>query len=256
MFLRPYAAVALLIVCSLGSIGPATAAGGAPRPSVTPRIASTGTMVTVSGAGCYSTVDVSETAFMAPSHPKSVDHQTVVPDPSGAWSTEFSMPSAPAYVTSTCDGVSSPAVVVAPNDVFLGIANYSALTPAEIQITTSPLVDGSEFAVFDSSGNVLGAAIASFGTTTGRLPRSLGPAQVIAVGLRQPDAGIPELAFVPIARQIQLPLPSHPSVRRGRAEGYRHGQLSDGIGKLFGFASSSRHRSCCWLVRRPTEFCG
>lgn len=210
---RPYAAaVVLLILDSVSSIGPAVAGGQPTLTTIVPRVASTAAMVTVSGQGCFSAVDVAETAFMFPGHPKSVDHQTVVPDSSGAWSAVFSMPPAPAYVTATCDGVSSEAIVVAPNDVFLGNMSYSALGPAEIEITTSPLVEGSEFTVTDSSGGVLGTAVAQFGTATVRLPRSLGPAQVVALGLRQPDPGIPELPFVPIALRIQLPLPSHPSV--------------------------------------------
>ena len=40
--------------------------------------------LTVSSEGCFSSVDVAETAFMYPGHPKSVDHQTVVPGSSGA----------------------------------------------------------------------------------------------------------------------------------------------------------------------------
>ncbi len=121
------------------------------------------------------------------------------------------MPPAPAYVVATCDGVASAPVVVAPSDVLTGNMSYSALTPTEIEITTSPLVDGSDFTIFDMSGHVLGTAVASVGTATIRLARSLGPAQVIAVGLRQQDPGI-ALPYVPFARQIQLPLPSQPSI--------------------------------------------
>ena len=180
--------------------------------TVVPRVAPQGSsQVTVSGGGCASDVHVTATAFLFPGTPTSATDQTVTPGQAGTWSAVFSMPSAPAYVIATCDGVTSAPVVVAPSDVFTGSMSYSALTPTEIEITTSPLQDGSDFTIFDTSGNVLGTAVESFGTATVRLSRSLGPAQVIAVGLRQRDRDI-DLPYVPFARQVQLPLPSQPSI--------------------------------------------
>lgn len=155
--------------------------------------------------------DVVETAFLFPGHAISTTGQTVTPDSAGAWSAMFAMPSAPAYVTATCDGVQSASIVVAPNDVPTGNMSYAALTPTEIEITTSPLVEGSDFTIFDLSGNVLGNTVVVAGTATVRIPRSLGPAEVIAAGLRQQDPLI-NLPYVPIAPRVQLPLPSQPSV--------------------------------------------
>ena len=199
---------------SLGLVAP-TKVGSLPMAtSVNPRVAATNTPVTVSGTGCTSVVDVVETAFLFPGHPFSTTGQTVTPDSVGAWSAVFAMPSAPAYVTATCDGVQSVPIVVAPNDAPTGNMSYAALTPTEIEITTSPLVDGSDFTIFDLSGNVLGNTVAVAGTATVRIPRSLGPAEVIAAGLRQHDPGI-NLPFVPIAPRVQLPLQSQPSVVAG-----------------------------------------
>ena len=89
--------------------------------------------------------------------------------------------------------------------------SYSAVTPTDIQISTSPLVDGSEFSIFDRSGNELGHALAEFGTATVRIPRSAGPAQVIAMGLRRRDPLV-DLPYVPFALEMQLPLSSSPSI--------------------------------------------
>lgn len=214
MAIRFRAVVTLLfVVTAVDLVGPTTAAGPGPTGvSISPRVAPTFAIVTVSGSGCGSSVDIVETAFLAFAQPKSEITQTVTPGSSGAWSAEFPMPSAPAYVIAKCDGISSTPIVLSPNDVSVGSMTYSSLSPTEIEITTSPLVDGTEFAIFDQSGNVLGTTLTAFGTATLRLPRSLGPAQVIAVGLRQQDTGIPQLPYVPIARQIQLPLPSQSSV--------------------------------------------
>jgi len=203
----------LLVVTSVSVVGSTTAAGPGPTGiDIAPRVAPTLATVSVSGSGCNSNVEVVETAFLAFVVPITGTAQTVTPASSGEWSAVFPMPQAPAYVIATCDGVSSSPIAVAPNDVLVGDLIYSSLTLTDVVITTSPLVDGSEFAIFDPSGNVLGTTLAAFGTATVHLPRSLGPAQVIAVGLRQQDPGIPQLPYVPIARRIQLPLPTQTSV--------------------------------------------
>ena len=179
---------------------------------VAPRVAPLASPVTVSGGGCNSNVDVVETAFLPFVQPRTINTQTAIPDATGAWSVGFAMPSAPAYVIATCDGVPSAPVMVAPTDVIVGDMTYASLTLTEIVITASPLVEGTEFAVFDQSSQMLGTSVAAFGTATVRLSRSFGPAQVIAVGLRLTEPGFPVLPYLSIARRIQLPLPSLPSV--------------------------------------------
>ncbi len=147
----------------------------------------------------------------------------------------------------------SAPIVVAPSDVFTGNMSYSALTPTEIEITTSPLVDGIDFTIFDLAGNVLGTAVASFGTATVRLPRSLGPAQVIAVGLRQQDPGI-ALPYVPFARRIQLPLPSQPSIVADSAESPSAGNSVTASGNCSGSPHVFVTGRAGWLVRHPPGF--
>jgi hypothetical protein len=200
----------MLVLTSFTIIGAVPVVSEPLGMTIAPRVAAAFSTVTVSGAGCSSDVDVVETPFLFGTPPEVVSTQTVTPS-AGAWSSTFPMPRAPAFVIATCDGVSSTPIVVAPNDVATGSMSYAAVTPTDIQITTSPLFDGSEFSIFDRSGNELGHALARFGTATVRIPRSAGPAQVIAVGLRQHDPGI-DLPYVPFALEIQLPPSSSPSI--------------------------------------------
>ena len=99
---------ALVASTSLGLVAP-THVGSLPlATTVSPRVAATNTPVAVSGTGCTSVVDVVETAFLFPGQ-ISTTGQTVTPI-AGAWSAVFPMPSAPTYVTATCDGVQSAPV--------------------------------------------------------------------------------------------------------------------------------------------------
>lgn len=179
---------------------------------VSPRVAPTGASVVVSGSGCTSQVRIVVSAFLFPGPPTTPLDTVVTPSPGGSWSTTFGMPAAPAYVVATCDEVpSSPPIVVAPDDVDTGAMSYSALTPTDVEITTSPLQNGSEFAVFDGDGHLLDSSIVQLGMGTVRVPRALGPVEVRAVGLRSSDPGIP-LPYVPFSSTIQLPLAAAPTV--------------------------------------------
>ena len=203
--------VTLLVVTSLGLIRPAAVASVRLGVTVAPRVAPEGTAVTVSGGSCSSSVDVVEATYLG-YPPAVVTSRTVVPDSTGAWSTEFPMAHGATYVVATCDGVSSAPTVAAPSDVLaVPTLTYTEFTSTDIEITTSPLVDGSDFTIFDRSGNVLGSALAKYGTATVRLPRSLGLTSTIAVGLHQKQSDI-DLPYVPFVSKLFLPVPSQPSI--------------------------------------------
>lgn len=204
--------IAFAGVVALCLVSPVRVDGQPIGVQVSPRVAPTNTNITVSGSGCTSQVHVVATAFLFPGSPTVPLDTLVMPISTGSWTTTFPMPNAPAYVLATCDGMqSSPPIVISPNDVDTGAMSYFTFTPAYVEIVTSPLENGSEFAVFDEVGNLLDSAIAEFGIGTVRVPRTLGPATVRAIGLRAQDSGI-SLPYVPFSRTIQLPLASAPSI--------------------------------------------
>jgi hypothetical protein len=57
-------------------------------------------------------------------------------------------PPEPGYVTTECDSVASPPIVIAPSDVAVGALAIDGLSATSVTIKTSPLVAGSAFTVF------------------------------------------------------------------------------------------------------------
>jgi len=178
---------------------------------VSPIVAPIGSTVTVAGNGCAVDVHVTATGYLFPGPPATVADTIAHPAADGTWSTTFPMPAVPAYVLAECGGATPAPIVIAPSDGALGSLAPAAVSSSSVVISTSPLVNGSRFAVFDATGAMLASAVVAGGVGTVSVPRSLGPARVIAVGLRQPDPGI-ALPDVPIAAFVQLPLPATTSI--------------------------------------------
>jgi len=174
---------------------------------VTPVVASTGASVTVSGGGCTADVHVTATGFLFPGSPSVVADQTVAPALDGAWDVTFPMPPAPSYVLAECDGTTSAPVVIAPRDIPAGYLSPQSVTATDVVISTSPLVNGSTFAVFDFAGTLVASDTVASGVGTVVVPRSLGEPSLLALALRQQDPGI-QLPYVPLALRVEMPLAS------------------------------------------------
>jgi hypothetical protein len=177
----------------------------------TQRVAASGTPVHLSGSGCASAVHLTVTGFLFPNPPAVLVDTTVAPDPAGDWALDVPMPAMPAFVIAGCDGGDAAPVVIAPTDVDVGSMAPAAVTPTTVEVATSPLVDGSELAVFASDGSMLGSSTAVGGSASVSLPRSIGPGIVFVVALRAPDPGI-ALPYVPVARRLQMPLADSPTL--------------------------------------------
>ncbi|HEX5590870.1 MAG TPA: hypothetical protein VFX65_11325 [Candidatus Limnocylindrales bacterium] len=203
--------LALAALAGPGSVALAAPAGVV----VAPRVAASGTSVVASGSGCAAPAHVTVTGFLFPAPPALVTDVTVPAAVDGTWQATFPMPAMPAYVLVECDGVTSAPVVIAPSDVDAGSLGTSSVTTTQVVISTSPLVNGSTFAVFDLDGDEIASSTVAGGVGSVTVPRSLGPATLLAVALRQPNLGIP-LPWIPLALRVQLPLPSATTVEVDR----------------------------------------
>jgi hypothetical protein len=177
--------------------------------SVNPRIAPTASAISVVGGGCAGAVQITMTGYLFPGPPSVPVDQSVQPDAGGNWSVDLEMPATPAYVVATCDGVSTQPIVIAPNDVAGGGLVPTEITDTHVVLTTSPLVDDSEMAVFDPSGSLVAAGTAVDGVASVSISRAVGPVELIVLALRAQDPFIP-LPFVPIALRVQMPLAAPP----------------------------------------------
>jgi hypothetical protein len=172
---------------------------------IDPVVASSGSSVTVSGGGCTSAVHVTATGFLFPGSPSVTADETAIPAVDGTWDVTFPMPAKPSYVLAECDATTSSPVVVAPSNIPGGFLSPQLVTETDVVISTSPLVNGSTFAVYDFAGDLVASDTVEAGVGTVVVPRTLGEPSLLALALRQQDPGI-ALPYVPLALRVEMPL--------------------------------------------------
>ena len=205
-------ALSVALLTAAGMLVGSSAQGAPTDVVVTPVIGPAGSPISVSGAGCTGDVTVQVLAWLITGGDLEVLEEVVVtPAATGVWAATITTPERAARVEARCDGVTSTPVAVTGVEASRGSLGYAVVRGDELVIAKDGLVDGTAFRVVTTSGELLGENIVQDGGAEVVLPRSVGPAIVVALSVQLIEWVEPP-EQIASAEDVTLPFAEPPTV--------------------------------------------